>query len=73
VNVGLSNETYVEIKDGLDEGDVVLLYNPDLQVDERDDARPAEQRSGPTDKAVTGESHKGAAVEATATKSQGGE
>lgn len=56
IKLGTSNDTYVEILEGLAEGDAVLLYNPSLpDARDKDDAAKAPDKPGTTAETKTTE------------------
>jgi HlyD family secretion protein len=69
ISAGLSNDTYIEILDGLTEGDRVLLYNPKLPVPssgESPEAEDADSKDDASGGKGGGKGGKGAAEAVTA-------
>ena len=54
VEVGTSNDTYIEIASGLDEGDRVLLYNPTIQADPAAEMETGEEEEPAESSAASG-------------------
>ncbi|MFQ5505996.1 MAG: efflux RND transporter periplasmic adaptor subunit [Planctomycetota bacterium] len=52
LEIGLSNDSYVEILDGLEEGDRVLLYNPNLPTTKDEEAEGSKEEGKPADAAA---------------------